>query len=55
MALPSPPAALDRSLISARDQRAGYPAELMDATDVNPVMNKPSFEGPDCLLPGTAA
>jgi hypothetical protein len=32
-----------------------YPAELMEATDVNPALNKPSFEGPDCLAPPAAA
>jgi putative SOS response-associated peptidase YedK len=31
-----------------------YPAELMEATDVNPALNKPSFEGSDCLLPPAA-
>jgi putative SOS response-associated peptidase YedK len=33
-----------------------YPAELMAADDANPALNKPAFEGPDCLLPpGPAA
>ena len=31
-----------------------YPAELMAATPANPALNKPSFEGPDCLLPPAA-
>ena len=31
-----------------------YPAEEMVAVPVNPVLNKPSFEGPDCLLPPQA-
>jgi putative SOS response-associated peptidase YedK len=30
-----------------------YPAELMVGTDVNQALNRPSFEGPDCLLPQT--
>jgi putative SOS response-associated peptidase YedK len=32
-----------------------YPAELMVGIDANPALNKPSFEGPDYLLPPTAA
>jgi putative SOS response-associated peptidase YedK len=32
-----------------------YPAELMARGDANPALNKPSFEGPDCLVPPTAA
>jgi putative SOS response-associated peptidase YedK len=33
-----------------------YPAELMEGTDVNPALNKPSFERPDCLTrPASAA
>jgi len=32
-----------------------YPAELMGMADANPALNKPSFEGPDCLLSPTAA
>jgi putative SOS response-associated peptidase YedK len=32
-----------------------YPAELMTADDANPALNKPSFEGPACLAPPTAA
>jgi putative SOS response-associated peptidase YedK len=32
-----------------------YPAELMEGTDVNPALNKPSFEGPECLLPHNPA
>jgi putative SOS response-associated peptidase YedK len=31
-----------------------YPAEAMEATPVNPALNKPSFEGPDCLTPPPA-
>jgi putative SOS response-associated peptidase YedK len=31
-----------------------YPAELMEATDVNPALNKPSFEGPECLAAPSA-
>jgi putative SOS response-associated peptidase YedK len=27
-----------------------YPADLMAAEQVNPALNKPSFEGPVCLL-----
>jgi putative SOS response-associated peptidase YedK len=27
-----------------------YPAEWMAADDANPALNKPSFEGPDCLV-----
>jgi putative SOS response-associated peptidase YedK len=27
-----------------------YPAELMAADAANPALNKPSFEGPDCLV-----
>jgi hypothetical protein len=32
-----------------------YPAELMAMVDANPALNKPSFEGPDCLIPPAAA
>ena len=32
-----------------------YPADLMAANDANPALNKPSFEGPDCLAPPAAA
>ena len=32
-----------------------YPAELMSAGDAIPALNRPSFEGPDCLLPAAAA
>jgi putative SOS response-associated peptidase YedK len=28
-----------------------YPAGEMEAMQVNPAMNKPSFEGPECLTP----
>jgi putative SOS response-associated peptidase YedK len=31
-----------------------YPAELMEGTDVNPALNKPSFEGQECLISPTA-
>jgi putative SOS response-associated peptidase YedK len=31
-----------------------YPAELMAAAPANPALNKPSFEGPDCLVPPDA-
>jgi putative SOS response-associated peptidase YedK len=27
-----------------------YPPELVAAEQINPALNKPSFEGPDCLL-----
>jgi putative SOS response-associated peptidase YedK len=30
-----------------------YPTELMAAADANPAMNKPSFEGPEALVPPT--
>jgi putative SOS response-associated peptidase YedK len=30
-----------------------YPAELMAMADANPALNKPSFNGPDCLAPPT--
>jgi putative SOS response-associated peptidase YedK len=32
-----------------------YPAGLMEATDVNPALNRPSFEDPDCRVSPTAA
>jgi putative SOS response-associated peptidase YedK len=32
-----------------------YPADLMAADLANPALNKPSFEGPDCLVPPPAA
>ena len=32
-----------------------YPADLMAADPANPALNKPSFEGPDCLIPPAAA
>jgi putative SOS response-associated peptidase YedK len=32
-----------------------YPADLMEATDVNPALNRPSFEGPECLTPPRSA
>jgi putative SOS response-associated peptidase YedK len=32
-----------------------YPAELMAADPANPALNKPSFEGPECLSPPPAA
>jgi putative SOS response-associated peptidase YedK len=32
-----------------------YLADLMALDDANPALNKPSFEGPDCLLPPTMA
>lgn len=32
-----------------------YPAELMAADAANPAMNKPSFAGPDCLVPPVPA
>ena len=28
-----------------------YPADLMAADPANPALNKPSFEGPECLVP----
>jgi putative SOS response-associated peptidase YedK len=28
------------------------PADAMEAAQVNPALNKPSFEGPECLTPG---
>ena len=28
-----------------------YPAGLMGMADANPALNRPSFEGPDCLVP----
>ena len=31
-----------------------YSAEAMEATPVNPALNKPSFEGPECLVPSEA-
>ena len=31
-----------------------YPAEWMSADPANPALNKPSYEGPDCLVPPTA-
>jgi putative SOS response-associated peptidase YedK len=31
------------------------PAELMAMADANPAVNRPSFEGPDCLVPPPAA
>ena len=31
-----------------------YPSDLMAADAANPALNKPSFEGPDCLLPPAA-
>ena len=31
-----------------------YPAAWMVATDANPALNRPSFEGPDCLTPPAA-
>ena len=27
-----------------------YPADLMAADPANPALNRPSFEGPDCLV-----
>jgi putative SOS response-associated peptidase YedK len=32
-----------------------YPAEAMEGVQVNPALNKPSFEGPECLEPSPAA
>jgi putative SOS response-associated peptidase YedK len=32
-----------------------YPAELMAMDDANPALNKPQFEGPECLVPPAAA
>jgi hypothetical protein len=32
-----------------------YPADRMAADPANPALNKPSFEGPDCLVPPAAA
>ncbi len=32
-----------------------YPAELMARADANPALNRPSFEGPECLLPPAPA
>jgi putative SOS response-associated peptidase YedK len=31
-----------------------YPADLMAAGPANPALNRPSFEGPDCLVPPAA-
>jgi putative SOS response-associated peptidase YedK len=31
-----------------------YPAGEMEAVGVNPALNKPSFEGPECLEPPPA-
>lgn len=33
---------------------APYPADEMVASPANPAMNKPTFEGPDCLVPPAA-
>ena len=32
-----------------------YPADLMAADPANPALNKPSFKGPDCLVPPAAS
>lgn len=32
-----------------------YPAEQTEGTEVNPALNKPSFDGPDCSLAPTVA
>jgi putative SOS response-associated peptidase YedK len=32
-----------------------YPAERMAVADANPALNRPSFEGPECLLPPAGA
>ena len=29
-----------------------YPAEAMKGTQVNPALNRPTFERPECLMPG---
>ena len=31
-----------------------YPADLMAADPANPALNRPSFEGPECLVPSPA-
>ena len=32
-----------------------YPAAEMEAVPANPAMNKPGFEGPECLVPPTVS
>jgi putative SOS response-associated peptidase YedK len=32
---------------------AAYPAEEIVASPANPAMNKPAFQGPECLAPPT--